>query len=423
MNTKLSLNQAPSEYCVLLSKLYSRTTNPKLGLSRMVELLDAISFDRSSMKIIQVVGTNGKGSTVAFIESILHSAGIPTGLFTSPHLITARERIRINKELISETDFIYAARHILRCSENLSDEASFFECILAMALWLFQQKGIKAVILEAGLGGRLDATTAVKPDILGVSMIDFDHQHILGTSVKAIAHEKIHAAHSGETVVTVKQSAEALSAIEQAQKDLGFTLVHAPSCAKEALALYGNHQKDNAGLAVALVKEVFPHLNVDAIQEGLLSVQWPGRFEIIHDDAIIVLDGAHNPSGIATLVKSLQEHPHFSRQRLVLVYGSLSGASVLAKIAGLLSSSLAISHVFLHAPRNPRALSHDELRALFEKQGLSASKLSVFSDWNAVVSLAKELDGRVVVCGSLYTIGEIRSEIMHIPMDNDMPNF
>lgn len=179
-----------------MSKLYSRTTNPKLGLSRMVELLDAISFDRTSMKIIQVVGTNGKGSTVAFLESILHSAGISTGLFTSPHLITARERIRINKELISEDDFVYAARHILHCSEKLSDEASFFECILAMALWLFQQKGIKAVILEAGIGGRLDATTAVKPDILGVSMIDFDHQHILGTSVSAIAHEKIYAAHT-----------------------------------------------------------------------------------------------------------------------------------------------------------------------------------------------------------------------------------
>jgi dihydrofolate synthase/folylpolyglutamate synthase len=191
MNDNLAKSAVGREYYATLIRLLSLPTNPKLGLTRTTDLLRAIDFKPDSMKIIQVVGTNGKGSTVAFIESILQAHGIKSGLFTSPHLCCARERIRTNKEIISQEDFTRAAQVVFEAIHHLDDEPSFFESLLAMALWLFSYHKVSVAILEAGLGGRLDATTATNPDILGISMIDLDHQQILGNTIAQIAQEKI----------------------------------------------------------------------------------------------------------------------------------------------------------------------------------------------------------------------------------------
>lgn len=374
------------------------------------------------MHIIQVVGTNGKGSTVAFVESILNSAGVATGLFTSPHLSTARERIRINGEMVTEHDFVQAARFVLRASESLSEEVSFFECMLGMALWLFQKRGVRVAILEAGVGGRLDATTAAAADVLGVTMIDYDHQQFLGTTIDAIAHEKINAARALQTVVTVKQTEEAIGAIERAQKVIGFNLMHA-GVATTDLPLFGEHQRANAGLAIALVQNLFPTLSQEAINQGLKKAFWPGRFEVLNHEVPVVLDGAHNPSGIASLVTSLRAHPQFLGKPLVLVYGSLAGTSMADKVTTLLSGRLDICHVFLHAPQNPRAVTVPELRALFESRGIERESISDFSTWSHVSNLAQKRKAAIVVCGSLYTVGEMRSVLLACPKDEVMPNF
>ncbi len=180
-----------SEYNSALSRLLARTSNPKLGLDRIRALLDLVGFDRSTMRIIQVVGTNGKGSTVAFTEAILRAHGITCGLFTSPHLCSARERVRINGEMISSEEFVRATNHVLAAAEKMSDEASFFECILALAMWTMKRHGVEVAIIEAGLGGRLDATTALDADVLGITSIGLDHQNILGDTLAAIARKKL----------------------------------------------------------------------------------------------------------------------------------------------------------------------------------------------------------------------------------------
>lgn len=405
-----------------LHRLLERTSNPKLGLERITHLLHEVGFDKGSMRVIQVVGTNGKGSTVAFIEAILKESGILTGLFTSPHLCTARERIRINGNIISEDDFVKASKHVLACATRFSDEPSFFECILAMAMWLFANYGVKVAIIEAGLGGRLDATTAVAKDLLGISSIDFDHQNILGNTIEEIAREKIGAARSGQTVVTVMQPARAYRILEEAADSVGFQLKVA-HLSNLPLGLYGQHQRANAGLAEYLVSELGLLINPSAVANGLLKVNWPGRFEIIKNKVTMVLDGAHNPAGIEELVKCLKAHDQFAHRSLFLVYGSLLSPNSEKKVEKLLSSGLDVRRVYAHQSKNPRAMPQSELCELLMASGLSPQVVYPFVTMQEVIEEAEAKDASVVVCGSLYTIGEIRSEVMSIEMDPEVPKF
>jgi dihydrofolate synthase/folylpolyglutamate synthase len=406
----------PENYLNLIDELYNRNTNPKLGLSRIEKLLDIIGFKRENFNIIQVVGTNGKGSTCAFLESLLIENGIATGLFTSPHLSSVRERIRINKKIISQEDFTKALKEVLKASKKLTDEASFFECMLAMALWVFQKKEIKAVILEAGLGGRLDATTATKPDIIGISTIDLDHQHILGETIDKIALEKIKASFRGQTVISVSQNPKAMQVILKAQKDIGFNLIKAKKCFLP-LGLFGDHQKLNAGLALELLKTKF---KTDEKKNtlGLLKVSWPGRFEIIKDIVPIILDGAHNPSGMKVLINSLSAHALTKNKPLVVIYGSMSGDNALNKIEIL--ASIMPKKVLLHVPRNPRALDINKLKELCLKTGIDNM---LFKNLEEAKHIALLHNAVLVITGSLYTVGELRSALLGITQDEKILNF
>lgn len=409
------------EYQQILTVLFAQNTNVKLGLSRIEELLKLTGFKKSSMCVIQVVGTNGKGSTVAFMESMLRENGISCGLFTSPHLCTARERIRINGEIISEADFIQAARQIWELGQGMKENPSFFECVLAMALWLFERAQVQVAILEAGIGGRLDATSAVGAEILGVSMIDLDHQKILGESIEAIAREKIHAARAHQTVITTYQQRSVQAIIEEARENIGFRLLKAEPTSL-SLGLFGHHQKYNAGLALACLKELNLCLDEHKTHEGLKKVCWPGRFELVSQEPSILLDGAHNPSGIKTLTKALHSHKELSKKPVALVFGSLESPNTREKIA-LLLKDLKISSVYLHRPNNNRAEGIEELRRLFKEEGYKEENLHTFADWPALIKEAKKKDEVVLVCGSLYTVGEARSAILGIPQDILQPNF
>lgn len=410
----------PREYCSALQQLLLRTSNPKLGLSRIRRLISLIGFDRSAMHIIQVVGTNGKGSTVAFVEAILREAGITCGLFTSPHLCTARERIRINGALIGEDEFVEAANHVFCAADQLHDEASFFECVLAMAMWTFQKHNVRVAILEAGLGGRLDATTALDADVLGVTSIDLDHQNVLGDTVEAIAQEKICAARREQQVFTVMQSEEVMSTLDRSAHDIGCQLKTALPT-NFPLGLYGDHQLRNAGLALALVRSF--DIEESILRRGLLSVNWPGRFEIITRSVPFVLDGAHNPAGMRVLVDMLQHHETFKDRPLHIVYGSLSGHNVMPKIDALKKSRLHITRIYLHQPKNARALHREELREAFIRSGFHDAILHDYVSITDVERDAEPRSARVVVCGSLYSVGAIRSELCGIAMDRAVPNF
>lgn len=374
------------------------------------------------MRIIQVVGTNGKGSTVAFVEAILRAHGISCGLFTSPHLSSATERIRINGRIISQHQFVEAARRVLMCAENMPDEASFFECVLAMAMWLFQQQKISVAILEAGLGGRLDATTALMADILGIAMIDYDHQNILGHTITEIAAEKIFAAYPLQNVVTVEQRPDAMKVINDAQTIIGFNLSHALR-SFDTLGLMGDHQQINAGLAKALVAKMGLLTSEDLCRQGLLDVNWPARFEIIDATIPLIVDGAHNPAGINALITTLQQHPLTTRKPITLVYGSLASDHAEEKIRLLKASTLDIRSVYLHQSRNHRALSVNILKELFVAQGFCENDLHMFDSCGPIIDSARQSCDPIIICGSLYSVGEIRAELLGMPVDEILPRF
>jgi dihydrofolate synthase/folylpolyglutamate synthase len=409
-------------YQKALEKLLNRTSNPKLGLDRINDLLKATGFKAGQFKTVQIVGTNGKGSTAAFTESIVLAHGISCALFTSPHLSSARERIRINGLQVSEADFILATEEILVKATQLGDEASFFECILAMFMWLAAKAQVEVVIVEAGLGGRLDATTAIGAQVLGVSMIDFDHQNILGDTMEAIAREKILAAQPGQKVISVPQHPSADTVIREIKNTLGFELTQSKP-ASWPLGLQGEHQKHNAGLAIALVEALGLRMIPDRIKQGLLKVRWAGRYELVMKKGIkIIFDGAHNPSGINALSKALKADPSIKNQPLLLVYGSLTGATTQEKIS-LLTEKNDFHHIFVHMSQNPRAERLENLECLFIEQGVDPEKLSNFSSWDEVIESAQESHSVVLVCGSLYTVGELRGQLLEIASDHLIPNF
>lgn len=422
MNKNIAKKTFSSEYSEALVRLLKRPTNPKLGLERMRSLLALIGF-KKTCPIVQVVGTNGKGSTVAFIESIAMAHGMKTGLFVSPHLSCARERIRLDKNLISHEDFAHAADFVLDKAKNMTDEPSFFECVLAMALHVFDKHNVDLIILEAGLGGRLDATTAVQPDILGISMIDLDHQNILGATLDAIAREKMAAAYAHEKVISVRQKPEVVTALHDGAAQIQGDLMWSKPCLL-ALGLKGHHQRDNAGLAIDLLHHLGIKLEPKKLEEGLLLVSWPGRFEVIRlNEQEIILDGAHNPSGIEALIKTLQSQYDLSKTSLVLVYGSLKGPNAFIKTKLLAALAPSVKTLFVHSPNNPRAMLDDELRTACEEAGFSKQIIKTYTDWTAVMACAKMSGALILVCGSLYTVGHIRAEIMGLERDPEMPNF
>lgn len=422
MNKNIAKKNFSPEYSEALVRLLQRPTNPKLGLARMRSFLALIGF-KKTCPVIQVVGTNGKGSTVAFIESIANAHGMKTGLFISPHLSCARERIRLDKNLISKEDFAHAADYVLDKAKNMADEPSFFECILAMALYVFEQHRVNLIILEAGLGGRLDATTAVKPDILGISMIDLDHQNILGPTLDAIAREKIAAAYAHERVISVTQKPEVVMALQQEAAQIGCDLAWSKPCLL-SLGLKGDHQHDNAGLAISLLHQIGIKLEPKKLEQGLLQVAWPGRFEVIHQgEQEIILDGAHNPSGIEALIKTLQSQYDVSKTPLVIVYGSLRGPNAFTKTKLLAALAPGVKTLFVHSPHNPRAMLNDELRKVCEEAGFLGPLIKTYTDWTAVMACAKIQKALILVCGSLYTVGHIRAEIVGLERDPEMPNF
>jgi len=386
----------------------------------MRELLQRLELSLADRKIIQVVGTNGKGSSVAFIESILNANNYSSGLFTSPHLSTARERIRINGAIISEDLFVTAALRVNYLCESMLDQPSFFERMLAMALWVFAKEKVQIIILEAGLGGRLDATTACEAHILGVSTIAFDHQHILGDTLELITSEKIAAARAGQQVISVEQDPKSKEEISKAQKKIGFDLSWSNTC-EDALGLFGPHQKINAGLAVALIAKLGLKTSKSNNALGLLQVDWPGRFEIIKKEVPIILDGAHNPSGMAVLSDAIITHPEFGQKACVLVFGSLVGQP--HKKIKVLLKHVRFSHIFIHCSKNPRAERAEDLKRAFLQEGVSENIISSLISFKKVISYAKNQGAYVLVCGSLYTVGEARAELLGLISDAALPNF
>lgn len=425
---------AASEY---LLSLGNEVSAMKLGLENIRTLLAAFGNPQNNYLKVQVAGTNGKGSVCAFLDSICVHSGIKTGLYTSPHLISITERIQVNGSDISEADFARHATHVRETVENLlargelAYRPTFFEQVTAIALVAFAEAKVELSILETGLGGRLDATTAANAEIAAITRIDLDHQEYLGETIEDIAAEKAAIIRKDSIVCVGKQLPEAFEVIADRCSDLGViptTLNYArwePNSpgvdfimsgftAEEVfVSLAGEHQYENAALAILVAKQlktIFPISDMNIIY-GLERARHPGRLEWMDQGNIrILLDGAHNQCGAHALARYMTKwHP---KAGIVLVYGSMKGKdydSILETLIPL------VNDIILTESGNSRSVSASQI-ADVGTLVLIKDQVFVIADvrqaLDAAVQLAETYPATrqafVLVTGSLYLVGEVK---------------
>ena len=305
----------------------------KLGLESTFRLAALIGNPQEQLRFIHVAGTNGKGSTCAMLESIYRAAGLRVGLFTSPHLVSFRERIQVNRDLVSEAETVALVEKLKPLLATLPAEQhpTFFEVVTVMALLHFAQKNCDLVIWETGLGGRLDATNIVTPLVSVITSIGFDHQQWLGDTLAKIAAEKAGIIKPRVPVVTARQVDEVLEVLQTTARPMQAPLLSVSPKAVESLtdqelALKGDHQVQNAALAVLVTDVLQPVVPIAAetIARGLATVRWAGRFQslALPSGQSVLLDGAHNPAGIETLVQAWkQKYPHTAPTIIVGMLG------------------------------------------------------------------------------------------------------
>ncbi|MFA5114304.1 MAG: folylpolyglutamate synthase/dihydrofolate synthase family protein [Candidatus Margulisiibacteriota bacterium] len=278
-----------------------------LGLERIERLLDRLDNPQRTLKTIHVAGTNGKGSTCAMIASILQAAGHKVGLYTSPHLIKYNERIKVNGKDIPGKDFKKGLSLVEQAEEGMGERPTVFEALTALAFWYFAQEKVDYAVVEVGMGGRLDATNVVTPLICVITNIDLEHTAVLGKTLAKIAVEKAAIIKPGVPVITAETKPEALKVIKhQAEKKHSLLIQVGSQQAGLRSALIGEHQKTNAACAVVAVRLAGINVGKEAVGRGLESVVWPARFQVVSKKPLTIVDGAHNPAGVATLVATLQ---------------------------------------------------------------------------------------------------------------------
>ena len=281
------------------------------GLDRINQLLLHLSSPHNKFPSVHIGGTNGKGSTAAMVASILRQAGYRVGLYTSPHLIDFSERIQINGVPISQDEIIRLTEYLKEAVEQLSTHITFFEFTTAMAFCYFAESGIDIAVCEVGLGGRFDATNVLMPIVTAITTIDLDHERYLGSTIQEIAYEKAGIIKEGVPLVTGASQPEVLAYFEEVARSKSapiFRLGHEIVVANADCPLLGDHQVRNAALAIGLIEHLPFHVPKEKISEGIRLVEWPGRLQTIQTNPLILLDGAHNPSGARALASYLQKN-------------------------------------------------------------------------------------------------------------------
>lgn len=397
----------------------------KLGLENIRTLLTALGEPHKNYLKVQVAGTNGKGSVCAFLDSICGEAGIRRGLYTSPHLVSITERIKIDGDDISESDFARLATLVRETSERLLAEGkltytpTFFEQVTAIALAAFAEAKVELAILETGLGGRLDATTAANAEIAAITRIDLDHQEYLGDTIEEIAAEKAAIIREQtEAVLIGRQSPPVMNVLRdvigEAHRRGVFVRETAVVFDESALgmplrslvgdlSLRGAHQVENAEVAILAADALRTHFSIrdQDISAGLRSAIHPGRLEYVGN---FLLDGAHNVAGAEALAAYLDE---FVDKPITMIFGAMKEKDI-SKIAKILWPRA--ERVILTRPANPRALSPDGLLA---QAPASIDRSKVVETENVADALEKAREvtppgGMILVTGSLYLVGEVK---------------
>lgn len=395
----------------------------RLGLGPISRLLTSLGNPHRTFPSVLIGGTNGKGSIAATLASVLSASSLKTGLYTSPHLVDIRERIRIDGEMISDGELDNLIDEVAR---SVKEEITYFEFLTALAFLYFQRKKIDIAVLEVGLGGRLDATNVVSPLVAIISNISLEHQRLLGRRLTEIAREKGGIIKEGGILITGARQKKVLSLLREICEEKGAKLLR---LGKEfrirpepdgtftffsqygkmtslSTPLVGRHQKENAALALAaaeiLRERGFP-INEESIREGLKKTRWEGRLEVLRSSPLLVVDGGHNPAGMTALVDTLKRD--FTYRHLILIFGALDDknySSMLKKILPLTSFTIVTE------PDTPRAVPASCLAE-------TASRLHPFVEvspkpgeaLNRALAMANP-DDLILATGSLYLVGEIK---------------
>jgi dihydrofolate synthase/folylpolyglutamate synthase len=403
----------------------------KWDLARIETLLAALGSPHRKGRFIHVAGTNGKGSTCAMMASALRVSGLRTGLYTSPHLLNPRERIQIDGDLISEQawcdafEAVHAAAERLLAQEEIDAHPSFFETVTAMAFFAFPRASVEVVVLETGLGGRLDATNLVDPEIAVITPIDFDHEAFLGSSIESIATEKAGILKPGRPAVFAEQRPEAYGILERRALELDIPVTLSTAWRVEDLhiekfgsrftlaadeeipiicPLPGEHQVENARTAVAALN-VFG-VSAAAIERGIERAQWPGRLERVATNPDIILDGAHNPAGARALAAYIQRF--FRSEPVRIIYGAMRDKAVDEVIGTLFPPA---AEVILTAPDQPRALNPESIA-----QASDHPNVRVAASVIDALRMARDKPMTTFVTGSLFLVGEARAALARTHM-------
>lgn len=418
----------------------------KLGLNNITKLLDILGNPHKDMNIIHVAGTNGKGSTCAMIDFILQEEGYKVGLFTSPYLEVFNERMRVNGNNISNDDLARLTEKVKSATiymrENDLGYPTEFEVVTAIGLLYFKEQNVDFIILEVGMGGRLDATNVVVPNVSVITPISLDHQQYLGDNIESIAREKCGIIKHSVPVISAPQDARAMRIIEETARNrncklkkvcrntqnkssdtVSYQIISDDAKGaffnlKTSRGIYENlrinlpglHQVENAATAVGVIealKLLGINIKKESLYKGLQSAKWAGRIELLQKNPLVLIDAAHNIAGITTFRKTVEKY--FSDYKKILVLGILGDKDYKNMVKEI--SNLADT-IIVTEPQTPRALSTTELyKTILEYKEPNRCRVYEKPELNDAIELAFKLakkDNLIIFAGSIYLIGSVR---------------
>jgi dihydrofolate synthase/folylpolyglutamate synthase len=416
---------SPADYAAVTEYLFAlKARGAKFGIDRMQGFAAVLGHPERAVPCIHVAGTNGKGSVAAMLDAILHAAGWRTGLYTSPHLVKLGERVQVDRHKLTETEIVDYVRELRPAAEQAAagapdDHPSFFEFMTGMAFLQFARKRCDISIIEVGMGGRLDATNIVTPEVSVITSIGMDHCEFLGHELGQIAGEKAGIIKPGRPVVMGRVPPEAERKIRAVAAERGAPLTSVTEVFGEDLAGYphtnleGDYQRWNAATATLVARTLGNKWRITdaAIASGLTHVDWPGRWQRVRlGGRLAILDASHNPEGALVLESNLQHLFAETGRRPIVITGVLGAIRARPLIETIARHA---SEIHLVVPQQARACSHAELEALipptFAGPVVRATVEGLFPAGETCTAGGQ--DDVVVVTGSIYLLGEIMARI------------
>ncbi len=446
-----------STYPLCLRWLHDRTDYEKIRnvqysdnafkLDRMRKLLALMGDPQDEVKTVHVAGTVGKGSTVAMIASMMRECGYTVGEFVSPHLVDVRERVVVNGKPISKNDFTDLIRKVAKASLKLNEQLTFFEVMTAIGLKHFANEAVDIAVIEVGLGGRLDSTNVITPEVCVITTIDYDHCKLLGNTLPQIAREKAGIFKKGVTALVFDPPADVEKVFRDVatkvgadlrvvNKDIEFSSrfcsdpdlgPHARVCLYTKTSrlehlpvpLPGEHQSSNCGLALSAV-DILKSRGFDCpenkVTRGLGNVKVPGRMEVISERPRILVDGAHNPASVQSLMKCVGAHVPYDS--MVCIFGCCSDKDVPSMLDKVNLGADKV--IFTRATTTPRAASPEDLQKMFaERSGKMSQVAKNLPEAIEIATRAVSREDLIVVTGSFYLVGEaikyVQQDVNHTP--------